>query len=176
MPYIDTVDLLAKVKVALEALLLDDTTATPLFDAVAYYNLRDPVKALQELFLTQEQRVAFIVAGGDHYQVNGGGRDSLSIVSHRDVDFELLIGDRVWEKRDPAAVLGGEENIGVIRIKDIVVGALQGKSFGLPGVALIPDVEGGLMDLFDPRNQEQGRTFWGQPFKTYSGAQKVAVG
>ncbi len=176
MSYISTVDLLAAVKAALEVLALDptnDPSGAKLFDAVACYNLRDPAKALDQIFLTQEQRVAFIVAGGDAYQANGG-RDQVSVVSHRDTDFEIMLCDRVWEKADPAAVLGGDENVGVLLLKDRVVAALQGQSLELAGVVLLPR-EGGIMDLFDPRGNEQGRTFWSQQFTTYAGREKLAV-
>ena len=115
----------------------------------------------------------FIVAGGDTY-TNNGGRDRVSVTSHRDTDFELMICDRVWEKRDAAAVLGGDDNIGVLRLKDRVVSALQAQALGLTQVALLPS-EGGLVDLFDPRGTEQGRTCWVQPFNTYAGRVTTAV-
>ncbi len=176
MSYVSTVDLLAAVKAALVALALDptgDPQGARLFDAVEFYNLRDPVKALDALFLTQEQRVAFLVAGGDSYQT-AGGRDRVSVTSHRDTDFEVLVSDRVWEKHDPAAVLGGAGNVGVLALKDRVVAALHGQALDLAGVALVPR-EGGLMDLFDPRGTEQGRTFWSQQFTTYAGHVTVAI-
>lgn len=176
MSYVSTTALLAAVKAALEALALDpthDPQGAKLFDAVAYYNLREPAKALNDLFLTQEQRVCFIVAGGDGY-ANNGGRDPVSVTSHRTTDFELMLCDRVWEKQDPAGVLGGDDNIGVLSLKDRSVEALQGKSLGISGVVLLPQ-EGGLVDLFDPRGNEQGRTCWVQSFNTYAGRTKLAV-
>lgn len=176
MAYIDSVALYEAVKAVLAALALDptaDPAGEKLLDAVAFYNLRDPVKALNDLFMTQEQRVAFIVPGGDTH-ANNGGRDQVSVVSHCDCDFEIMLCDRVWEKTDTAAVMGGEENLGVIRLKDRVRAALIGQSLDISGVVLLPG-EGGLVDLFDPRGQEQGRTCWVQGFTTYAGNERVAV-
>ena len=176
MSYINTADLLEAVRATLAALPLDaenDAAGAKLLDDVRFYNLRDPVKALNELFLTQEQRVCFIVAGGDTY-ASSGGRDRVSVTSHRETDFELMLCDRVWEKLDPAAILGGAENVGVLNLKDRAIAALQGQSLALPPVVLLPQ-EGGLVDLFDPRGTEQGRSCWVQGFTTYAGRVTTAV-
>ena len=176
MSFIDTTLLLEAVKGTLEALALKpeaDPKGTKLFELVAFYNLREPDQALQQLFATGEQRVAFIVAGGDEH-TTAGGRDRVSVTAHCDVDFEIMMSDRVWEKTDPAAVLGGPDNIGVLRMKDRTRTALLGQTLGLPGVALLTR-SGGLMDLFDPRGNNQGRTFWSQQWGTYVGREIVAV-
>lgn len=176
MAFIDSVALFEAVKTTLVALALDplaDPAGEKLFDAFAFYNVRDPVKALNDLFLTQEQRVGFLAPGGDNHQ-NSGGRDLVNVVSHCESDFEIMLCDRVWEKGNTAAVLGGPENLGLIRMKDRVRAALMGQSLGISGVVLLPG-EGGLVDLFDPRGEDIGRTVWVQSWSTYAGREKVSV-
>ncbi|WP_044891850.1 hypothetical protein [Opitutus terrae] len=163
-------------KAALEALSHDAANdhGAKMFDLVGFYNTKSPQKALYDLFATQEQRCAFIVPGGDAYQ-NAGGRDAVSVVSHRDTDFSLLLCDRAWVPSEQAALIGGPDNLGVLVLKERVVAALSGQSLALPGVVLLPQ-EGGILELYDPRGGDDGRTCWDQPFTTYAGREKISVG
>jgi len=164
MPLIDTIPLLTAIKTALQALCMPDAPDEKLFDLVDFYSERDLEGGLTQLLKMTAKRVCLIVPGGDTHQMDGSPFNGVAL--KRTTDFALLIADKSYSPGVQKAAFGGNETLGAINAKDIVVRALGGKSLGFPGAALVP----GNGSLLTAGNQDKARPFWIQQFSTFAGA------
>jgi hypothetical protein len=144
--FVKTVDILAKLKTALESLPLPGTTTgEKLFERVDFHENKKLREALADLVIIK-QRVAIIVPGGDSYTNTKEGR---TVRSSRTSRFDLLIADRAWTKGGHEAVFGGAKNVGVLTMKDLVVDHfVENPQLALPWVVLTPE-EGAQIEIAD---------------------------
>jgi hypothetical protein len=175
--YIPTLDILAALKAKLEAIQIPaglpaGVGTGPLFQRVEYYDNENLADALSKLIIIK-QRVCFIVPMSDHYENDLSGGAFLH--SRRLTEIVLLIADSSFTKGGQDAVFGGEKNIGVVRMKDLVVEELVGTTLGLPGVALAP-ADGNFITVSDEKAKDKpGRECWVQPFETWAGDARIAL-
>jgi hypothetical protein len=174
--FVHTLDLLVALKTAIAALQLPATYDTvpdypKAFTSVEIYRSQNLLKALEEL-IVQEDRVCFIVPGGDtHNSETLGNVMQLS----RATDIHLLLADRIYG--DKNAPLIGETGTGpgVIVLKDVLIDGLVGKTFDFKNVVLAP-TSGEPFHLTDrERENATGRDCWAQSFTTRAGLAKVAI-
>jgi hypothetical protein len=175
--YIPTLDLIAGFKAALESLQIPPGLPAgagtgPLFQKVDYYDSENLADALKNLLILK-QRVCFIVPAGDRYENSQHG--GVFLHSKRLAEVDLLIADSAWTKAGQDAVFGGEKNLGILRMKDLVVEALTGSSLGLPNVALSP-ADGNFITVADDKAKDRpGRECWVQPFETWAGEARISL-
>ena len=175
--YIPTLEILAALKAKLEAMQIPaglpaGVGTGPLFQRVEYYDSENLADALKNLLILK-QRVCFIVPGSDHYENILTGEVFLQ--SRRLTELQLLIADIAWTKAGQEAVFGGEKNIGVVRMKDLVVDELVGATLNLPGVALAP-ADGNFITVSDEKAKDKpGRECWVQPFETWAGEARIGL-
>ncbi|HZZ19349.1 MAG TPA: hypothetical protein VFE25_08270, partial [Opitutaceae bacterium] len=135
MAYIKTLDLLAALKTAITAIKSPLDASKPLFASVAFYDSNELGKALSELVIAT-QSACIILPRGDTYLNKMEGRSTLS---ERTSEVELILVDRSYGKGSDEAKFGGEKNVGVVTMKELVLEAIAGNStLGLSYVALRP--------------------------------------
>lgn len=146
MSFVKTTDILTKLQAALAALPLPGTTTgEKLFERVDFHENKKLREALADLIIIK-QRVAIIVPGGDSYVNTKEGRE---VRSARTSTFDLLLADRAWTKGGHEAVFGGEKNVGVITMKDLVVDYFaENPQLDLPWVVLTPE-QGAQIEIAD---------------------------
>lgn len=166
MPYVPTLSLLTALKAALLEIPHPTLAGEPLFQVVDYHENKRLAEALRDL-IAQKQRVAIIVPSGDTYLSTREGR---TVRSERTTSLDLLIADRAWTKGGYEAVVGGANNVGVLRMKDLVVAHLLARcQLGLPDVVLTP-TEGAHITLADTEVKDvPGRECWVQAYETPAG-------
>jgi hypothetical protein len=146
MSFVKTLDIMAKLKAALESLPLPGTTTgEKLFERVEFHENKKLREALSDLIIIK-QRVAIIVPGGDSYENLKEGR---VVRSRRTSTFDMLLADRSWTKGGHDAVFGGAQNVGVFAMKDIVVDYfVANPQLDLPWVVLTPE-QGAMIEIAD---------------------------
>lgn len=170
MPFVPTLSLLAALKAALLEIPHPGTeqaaAGEKLFEAVIFHENKRLAEALRDLVVVK-QRVAVIVPGGDSYVNTKEGR---TVRSERFSSLDLLIADRAWTQGGHAAVFSGENNIGVLRMKDLVVAHLVARcQLGLPEVILQP-TEGAHITLADEQVKDSpGRECFVLGYETPAG-------
>ena len=136
MPFVPSLSILSALKAALVEIPHPTLAGEPLFEVVDFHENKKLAEALKDL-VTVKQRVAVIVPGGDLYENIKEGRTVRSV---RTSTFDILAADRAWTKGGYAAVFGGEKNVGVLRMKDLVIAHLITRcQLGLPSVILQPN-------------------------------------
>lgn len=139
MPFVPTLTILGKLRDLLLAMPHPDQAQADagekLFERVEFHENKKLREALKDLTILK-QRVAILVPGGSSYENQKAGR---SIISKRTTSFEMLLADRAWTKGGHEAVFGGEKNVGVLTMGELVVGALVANpQLGLPYVVMTP--------------------------------------
>lgn len=168
-PYISSLEILAGVKAAVEALRLPDDSG-PLFQVVRLFDSTDVDRAFAELFVARQQRLCFVLPGRDAYTRRIEG---VKLFCEKRATFALLICD-TDRKTGQAAVFGGAGNQGVLALKDAVIEALTGTQLGLPWVVVEPD-EGDDLTVMKDGDSDAGRKGWFQLFETRAGAKNVSL-
>lgn len=137
MPFIKTLDILARWKAELEAIPLPGGAPNAkLFERVDYHENKKLREALADLIIVK-QRVCIIVPAGESYENTKEGR---TVSSKQTQAFDLLIADRSYTKGGHEAVFGGAGNLGVLRMKDEVRDwFLTRPQLGLAFVCLTPE-------------------------------------
>lgn len=164
---LDTLRLCAGLKAALEAIAHPTAAGEKLFEAVLYHEDTNLAEALQELIVLK-QRVCMVVPQGDRYEQRKEGR---SLVSTRLTSVDLVIADRAYTKGGQDAAFGGPKNIGVLKMKELVVAALaeNPQLGGLRFCALFP-TEGAMLEISaDDAKKTPGRQAFVQNYETPSG-------
>lgn len=164
---LETLTLCAGLKAALEAIAHPTADGEKLFGAVLYHEDTNLAEALQDL-VVMKQSVCIIVPQGDRYEQRKEGR---SLVSTRLTNVDLVIADRAYTKGGQDAAFGGPKNVGVLKMKDLVVAALaeNPQLGGLRFCALFP-TEGAMLEISaDDAKRTPGRQAFVQNYETPSG-------
>lgn len=177
MSFLHTNDAIALLKERLESLTLQsgESQANPadrLFQRVGAFGANRLVAAMKAVFAS-EQRVCFIVPGGDRYT---GARDAVMLRSVRSTRIALLIADQAFDKDKTAALIGGTSNIGILEMKDRVIDDLVTTKFARADFVIEP-AEGEPLVIADSEKQagNLGRECWLQWLGCYAGEARVAV-
>jgi hypothetical protein len=168
-----TMDLCAALKTALAAINHPTLAGQKLFEVVEYHEDTNLGEALQQLIITKK-RVCIIVPQGDRYQTERPGR---TIVSTRTTSLDLVIADQAYTRGANDAAFGGANNLGVLRMKEIVLEALAASPQlgGLPWCALYP-TEGAMLEISaSDEKSAPGRQAWVQNYETPSGQIQMPV-
>lgn len=174
MAFVPTLSILNALKTFLAALPHPDeakaAAGEKLFERVELHENRKLKEALKDLTIIK-QRVALIVPGGDSYQSVREGRATRC---SRTTSLDILAADRAWTKGGHEAVMGGENNVGVIRMKDLVTAALVAEcQLGLPYVVLTP-TDGQMITVADEDVKDTpGRECWVAAFETPAGEETL---
>lgn len=112
-------------------------------------NLREVLRKLYSV----KNRVALIVPVGDQFQVLN--RNVHSVQSTRALQVHILVADRDWVSGNQAA-FGGDDNPGVIIMKDAVVESFQG-AISLDHIPIIEATE--QFEVAESKDTN-GRQFW----------------
>jgi len=171
MPYVETNTLLAALKTELESIPHPTISGERLFERVDYHENKKLREALTDLVISK-QRVCIIVPGGDSYSNERQGR---VIFSRRVSTLDLLIADRAWTKGGHEAVFGGSKNLGVLKMKDVVVAHLAAHpQLGLAYVALTPE-EGNQIEIADDQVKDvPGRECYVVSYSTPTGEIEIS--
>ena len=179
MPFLHTTDAIALLQERLESLELtsDESQAAPsagkkLFQRVGAFGANRLGEAMRSVFAS-EQRVCFIVPGGDKHS---GARDSLMLRSVRRTSLALLIADKSFDKDKTAALIGGAQNIGILELKDRVIDSLVTTKFTRADFVLEPG-DGEPLVIGDAEKQagNLGRECWLQWLGCYAGESRCAI-
>jgi hypothetical protein len=169
-----TVALVEKLKARLESLKLDPGAASsdPLFQRVGCFGANRLVAAMKATFAS-EQRVCFIVPGGDSH---ANLVDATIVRSVRTTKVALLIADRALDADKVAALVGGTNAIGILTMKDLVIEDLFATPFTDSALAFVP-AEGEPLVITDAEKPagNLGRECWLQWLHCYAGEDLAAV-
>lgn len=171
MSFVPTLSILAALKAALLEIPHPSLAGETLFQIVDFHENKKLAEALKDL-VAVKQRVAIIVPAGDLYENFKEGRTVRSV---RTSSFDLLIADRSWTKGGYEAVVGGANNVGVWRMKDLVTAHLVARcQLGLPEVILMP-TEGAHITLADADVKDSaGRECFVLNYETPAGWETLA--
>lgn len=176
MPFIATLDLLAAVKTALEAIPHPDAVLAAagekLFERVDFHENKKLREVLRDQLILK-QRVAIIVPEGESYENTLQARNATSV---RTLQFALLIADRAWTRGGHDAVFGGATNLGVLAMKDLVVAALADNAqLGLGVGVLLQPQQGNEIELADDEVKDTpGRECYVLSYATWAGMTTLA--
>lgn len=171
MPFVPTLSIFTALRTALLEIPHPTLAGQPLFEAVIFHENKQLAEALRDLVVVK-QRVAVIVHAGDLHENTREGR---SVRSARTTSLDILIADRAWTKGGHEAVVGGANNVGVIRMKDLVAAHLVARcQLGLPEVVLMPG-ECGAITLADEQVKDSpGRECYVFNYETPAGWETLA--
>lgn len=179
MAFIRTTVLIALLQARLVSLKID--TAAPaseenkLFERVGIFGANQLEAAMKATFAS-EQRVAFIVPVGDSHR-NDRGRTV--ILSQRTTRLVLLIADRSMDKGKTEALIGGNRNVGILDMKDLVIDDLFANPFGEPVDLAFEPGEGEplmLQGADKPAGAGNlGRECWAQQLTAYAGQDRAVI-
>lgn len=177
MAFLHTNDVIELLQERLASLTLKTTEsqANPgdkLFQRVGAFGANRLVAAMKAVFAS-EQRVCFIVPGGDRY---GGNRDAVMLRSVRSTRIALLIADKAFDAGKTDALTGGPANIGILAMKDRVIDDLVTNKFSLADFVVEPS-EGEPLVISDTDKQSGnlGRECWLQWLGCYAGEARIGV-
>lgn len=172
--FVRTTDLVAKLQARLESLPLHEDTDSSerLFQRVGPFGANRLVAALKAVFAT-EQRVCFIVPGGDDHSSTRG---STMLRSVRTTKLALLIADRALDTDKTAALIGGADAVGILTLKDRVIEDLFAHPFTDGDLAFAPTTGEPLVitDADKPAGN-LGRECWVQWFSAYAGEAMASI-
>lgn len=187
MSFLHTVDILALFQERLASLTLaagesclprlgagtaQAQPAERLFQRVGAFGANRLVAAMQAVFAA-EQRVCFIVPGGDKHT---GTRDPVMLRSVRRTSLALLIADKAFDKDKTAALIGGPANVGILELKDRVIDDLVTTPFTRADFAIEPgDGEPLIIAESDKQAGNLGRECWLQWLGVYAGESRSAI-
>lgn len=175
MSYKATVDVIEALQSRLASLRLEPENAgnqDKLFQRVAAYGANRLAAAMKAVFAS-EQRVCFIVPGGDKYS---GVRDRNVLFSQRSTRLALLIADRAFDQDKNAALIGGPGALGILAMKDRVIADLTTNAFAGPDLAFEPaEGESLMIENSDKAAGNLGRECWLQWLGVYAGSARIAI-
>jgi hypothetical protein len=160
---------------ALQALLLTvQVNNAPAFGKVDFFDMMDPVKALQEVF-KMARRVCVIVHNRERFENTRAGRE----LRTRKIDhITLIIGDVNVGNRT-YALLGTPtvtQTVGAMPLKDAILNAVCGVLPGQPGVFIQPTNGEQFLMQQKVRDELQGRVFYNLDLELSGGNQIVDLG
>jgi hypothetical protein len=167
MPLTPTVTIIAALRTHLAALPLDPAqtrdSAEKLFQRVGYFGANRLAEAMKSVFAV-EQRVCFIVPGGDSHTGQIEGRH---LLSKRTTKLALLIADRVLGDKESALT-------GMLELKDRVVHELSEEPAA--GLCFEPgDGEAIVIEAKDAPAGTIGRECWLQWFSIPAGTARATL-
>lgn len=171
MRFVTTFELLNALKARLAAMPLPDgAPGEKLFERVDFHMNKKLREVLKDLTIIKE-RVAIIVPAQESYENQRQGR---TVLSSRTSGFDLLLADRAWTKGGHDAFFGGEKNVGVIAMKELVVEELAiNCQLGLPYVCLQPQ-EGAEIEISDDEVKDvPGRQCYVLNYLTPAGVRRL---
>jgi len=129
-------------------------SAEPAFQVVKLYDLTDIEAAFQELLVTK-QRVCLVIYAGTRYPDAGEGPGQ--VARRRVTEVTLLLSDRVHGGRQ-AAMFGGDNNPGAVKLLDRVIQELPGPLFDeVAGAVDCAPVNASVLDIEDLKKTHPGR-------------------
>jgi hypothetical protein len=165
MSFIATIDLVSGLVQRITALQMSAPYAGPAFVRVAAFDSDRLADAIAKLYASADDRLCFVVPGGDRYEIQRLGNQSVAV---RYTDVTLLIADREWTTAGQDATFGTAQQPGVLRLKDLVVDAIACKDGGISG-ALWEPLDGEMIEVTREGLDTPGRRAWVQNFSTYTG-------
>lgn len=175
MAYRTTVEVIEALQTRLASLRLDPANAgnqEKFFQRVAAFGANRLAEAMKAVFAS-EQRVCFIVPGGDKYS---GTRDRNVLFSQRSTRLALLIADRAMDIEKNAALIGGPAALGILAMKDRVITDITTNAFTGPDLAFEPaEGEPLMIDNADKAAGNLGRECWMQWLGVYAGSARIAI-
>lgn len=174
MPFLSDATILNALKAQLEAMPHPDPAKAEagekLFERVDFHENKKLRDALRDLTIVK-QRVAILVPGGESFQNIREGRTVRSV---RTFSFDVLIADRSWTKAGHEAVFGGDNNIGVLAMKDLVLQRfIAHPQLGLAYVVLQPQ-DGAQIELVDDQVKDvPGRECYVLNYSTPAGEEVI---
>ncbi len=159
MNFLQTIDLMAALKAALEAIEL--APGVKLFDRVDYFSSPNLLNAFDELRIFK-RRVCLIVPSADDYTNRVEGA---SLTTNTTREFILLLADRDYGVRQRAQIGDSDDPIekpGVLRMKDKLEAELLGSDLGnSPRLVALRPTEGQAFVLQGKdRDEAAGREGW----------------
>lgn len=164
---LETLDLCAALKTFITAIDHPTLAGQKLFESVEFYPEKNLSDALQQLVIAKE-RVCLIVPSGDHYTQEKEGRTIRTTIW---TSIDLVLADRAYLQKGQEAVFGGDKNVGVLAMKDLVLAAIgaQPQLTNLRWCALYP-TGGALITLSDADEKKApGRQAFALSYDTPAG-------
>lgn len=173
MSFHATATVLDALKLRLEGipLVIGDTGGEKLFQLVAYYRASDIASAFEQLYITKN-RICLIVPVNFRHT---NDRERNRLFTTRELTVDLLIGDRSFDKAANAALVGGENNVGVIEMTERIIDDLFDTPLALDDVAVEPDEGAPLIVTSDAKPNDPGRVCWVQTLRLRAGLRRCAV-
>lgn len=175
MSFVRTGDLIATLQARLAALALEPGNpgnADRLFQRVGAFGANRLSQAMKATFAA-EQRVCFIVPGGDKHATT---RDRLALRSVRTTALALLIADRAFDSNRDDALVGGPQNLGILELKDRVIDDLFDSPFTAGDLAFAPgDGEPLIIEGQDKAAGNLGRECYLLWLHAYAGERRVSI-
>lgn len=126
MAFVPTATLIDTLRTRLQGLKRTPAVdADPIFQKVGVYGGTELAKAMRDTFVS-DARVCFIVPGADRF-TNRIDRNMLQ--SQLNTGLALLIADQNLNGDREAAVMGGNETLGILAMKDAVIADLFANPF-----------------------------------------------
>ena len=171
MPYIPPLTILAAAKAELALIPHPTLSGEKLFERVEFHENKKLREALSDLVIIK-QRVAILVPSGVRY---ANAKEGRTIRSEQFFAFDVLLADRAWTKGGHEAVFGGANNVGVLKMHELVVDYFTTHAqLGLPYVVLEPQ-EGAQIELADPEVKDSpGRECFVLNYETHAGEKTIA--
>jgi len=177
MSYLRTVTVLGVLKDFISAIRLDPddpNNLAPLFEVVELHKNRSLAEAIHDLVILQK-RICLIVPHTYHYKLSNISHTTVSVLSSKDIEVDLLIADKAFTKGGQEAVFGGNDNLGVIELADRTIEAVIGQSLGFEFGGIIP-MTAVPITVADPKAKDNpGRECCVQTIIIPAGNMKVAV-
>jgi hypothetical protein len=129
----------------------------PLCEAVEIFANKSLGEALEKLIITK-QRVCFIVPTGMLRTYSQEISGEVTLLS-RFLAVTLILADRSYVKAEQVALVGGEKNVGVLPMSELLEDALDGEDLSPYGPALFDD---GASDEVSVKKDVPGRVAWFQ--------------
>lgn len=170
---LSTLDLMARLKTVLSAIDHPTINGQKLFEVVEYSEDKNLAEALQDLIILK-QRVCLIVPAGDDWQRRKEGR---TMHADRTTSLDLLFADRAYTKGGQDAAFGGANNVGVVKMHELVLATLAenpqleagNPAYPLRWCALVP-VSGAFLSIAaDEAKALPGRQAYAVNYETPSG-------
>ncbi len=165
MAFLTTNVLVAGLVQRLTSLQLQAPYTGAAFSRVEPFDSDRLADAIAKLYASAEDRLCFVVPGGDRYEIQRQGTLSFAV---RYTDITLLIADREWTTGGQEATFGTAQQPGVLRLKDLVIDAIACNDGGVAG-ALYEPMDGEMIEVSKEGLDTPGRRAWVQNFSTYTG-------
>ena len=175
MAFVYTTTLVERLRTRLESLKLEPTAQNnqeKLIQRVGAFGANRMAAAMKATFAS-EQRVVFIVPGGDNH---ANTRERLMLRSVRTTSFALLIADQAHDAKHEAALLGGANALGILTMKDRIIDNLFDEPFTEADLVFAPgDGEPLIIQDSDRPANNLGRECYLLWLHAYAGERRAAV-